>query len=69
MTSLKGLRCIAASEKYVFAGDNNGFLHMLNADNLEEITKVDERSRGTIAIAMSPTQELLVRRNKKILNR
>ncbi|EAY19075.1 hypothetical protein TVAG_189660 [Trichomonas vaginalis G3] len=59
LTSIKGIRCVCASEKYTFAGDNNGILHVMRNNKLDIVTRIEEKSRGTTAICCDDNDKYL----------
>lgn len=53
---LTGVRCIAAKDGLVFAGDNGGNLHLMKLEKLEEIKKIIESFQGVMCISVHPDQ-------------
>jgi WD40 repeat protein len=59
LTNLTGVRCIAAREGVVFAGDNAGQLHVLSVEALEESKGVFDNSAGVMCLSVHPTESYL----------
>lgn len=59
-TTLTGVRCIAAKDELVFAGDNSGNLHLMKLDKLEEIKKIVESFQGVMCIAVHPDKPFVL---------
>lgn len=53
-SQLCGVRCIATFANLVFAGDNNGILHVLELSTLNELQRVIENKAGIFSIAVHP---------------
>jgi WD40 repeat protein len=59
LTNLTGVRCVAAKDDLVFAGDFTGTVHVLQGDTLENIAQIVESYPGVICIAVHKSEPLV----------
>lgn len=58
-TDITGVRCVAAKDDVIFAGDNSGNLHILKLEGLDETKKIVESFQGVMCVAVHPNQSLV----------
>lgn len=60
LTKISGVRCCATYNKYVFTGDNDGYLHVLHTQDLRVLQKISENDVGILSMDINIKENMLV---------